>query len=80
VEWIGYCCPGAPAVHPQDDQLQLSDRSFSDELQRQPIQTAVPGPFDEVTARMADTTRVVVPKRSAEQLVQVAARDREAFY
>jgi hypothetical protein len=35
----------------------------------------VPGPLDKVTARMADTTGVIVPRPSAEQLVQEAARD-----
>jgi hypothetical protein len=67
-------------VHPLDDPLQLPSRSFSYELQRRLVQAAVQGPFDEATARVADATGVVVPKRSAEELVQEAARDFEAFY
>jgi hypothetical protein len=80
VERTGYCRPGAATVHPLDDQLQLPHRSFSYELQRRLVQAAVQGPFDEATARVAEATGVMVPKRSAEQLVQEAAQDFEAFY
>jgi hypothetical protein len=80
IERTGYSRPGAAAVHPLDDQLQLPRRSFSYELQRRVVQAAVQGPFDEATTRVADMTGVVVPKRSAEVLVQEAARDFETFY
>jgi hypothetical protein len=80
VERTGYCRAGAATVHPLDDELQLPSRSFSYELQRRLVQAAVQGPFDEATARVAETTGVVVPKRSAEDLVQEAAQDFEAFY
>jgi hypothetical protein len=80
VERTGYCRPGAATVHLLDDQLQLPHRSFSYELQRRLVQAAVQGPFDEATARVVEATGVMIPKRSAEQLVQEAARDFEAFY
>jgi len=37
------------------------------------------GPFDEAVATLAEMTGVVVPKRSAEQVVIDAATDFEAF-
>jgi hypothetical protein len=80
VQRTGYCQAGTATVHPLDTQLQLPHRSFSYELQRRLVQAAVQGPFDEATARVAEATGVVVPKRSAEDLVQEAARDFEAFY
>jgi Flavin-binding monooxygenase-like len=80
VERTGYCRPGAAAVHPLDDYLQLPRRSFSYELHRRLIQAAVQGPFAEATARVAEATGVVIPKRSAEQLVWEAAQDFEPFY
>jgi hypothetical protein len=80
VERTGYCRAGAATVHPLDAQLPLPHRSFAYELQRRLIQATVHGPFDEATARVADATGVVIPKRRAEDLVQEAARDFEAFY
>jgi len=80
VERLGYCCPGAAAVHPLDEQLQLPRRSSSYELQRRLVQAAVQGPFEEAIARVEEATSVVVPKRSAEQLVQEAAQDFAGFY
>jgi hypothetical protein len=80
VERTGYYQAGAATVHPLDVQLQLPHRSFSYELQRRLVQAAVQGPFDEATARVAEAPGVVVPKRSAEALVQETARDFEAFY
>lgn len=80
VERLGYCHPGAPTVHPLDDQLQLPHRSFSYELQRRLIKAAVQGPFQEAIERVEESTGVSVPKRSAEQLVQDAAQAFEAFY
>lgn len=37
-------------------------------------------PFDEATARVAEATGVVIPKRRAEELVHAAACDFDAFY
>lgn len=80
VNRLGYGHPGAPTVHPLDDQLQLPRRSFSYELQRRLMKAAVQGPFQEAIERVAEATGVVVPKRSAEQLVRETAQDVEAFY
>jgi hypothetical protein len=76
---MGYCRPGEVTVHPLDDQLQLPHRSFSYELQRRLVHAAVQGPFDEATARVTEATGVVVPKRSAELMVEDAAADFAAF-
>src|SRR5262244_2937623 len=80
VERTGYGHTGAATVHPLDAQWQLPHRSCSYELQRRLVQAAVQGPFDEATARVAEATGLVIPTRSAEDLVQEAAWDFEAFY
>lgn len=77
---LGYCRPGQASVHPLDAQLQLADRSFSYELQRRVIKAAVQGPFDEAVERVEESTGVLIPKRSAEEMVQQAACDFEMFY
>jgi hypothetical protein len=78
-ERLGYCRAGTIPVHRLDDQLPLPSRSFADALQRRLVQATVQGPFDEATARVAEATGVVIPKRRAEDLVQEAARHFEAF-
>jgi hypothetical protein len=59
----GYCQTGAATIYPLDAQLQLPHRSSSYELQRRLVQAATQGPFAEATARVAEATRVAVPKR-----------------
>ncbi|MEW6746443.1 MAG: ISKra4 family transposase [Planctomycetota bacterium] len=77
---VGYGRPGASSVHPLDAQLQLPARAYSYEVQRRLIKATLQGPFDEARDALADATGVVVPKRSAEQLVIDAAVDFDAFY
>ncbi|MBI4340531.1 MAG: ISKra4 family transposase [Chloroflexi bacterium] len=80
VDRLGYCHPRAVTVHPLDEQLHLPHRSFSSELQRRLVKAAVQGPFQEAVERVEEATGVRVPKRSAQQGVQEAACDFEAFY
>lgn len=77
---LGYCHEEQATVHPLDEQLQLPFRSFSYELQRRVVKAAVQGPFEEAVERVEESTGVLIPKRSVEQIVQEAACDFEMFY
>jgi hypothetical protein len=76
----GYAAPGQASVHPLDEQLQLPERSFTYPLQARLVRHAVQGPFDEAVADVERDTGVRLSKRSAEQVVQEAATDFQAFY
>jgi hypothetical protein len=76
----GYGAPGERTVYPLDQRLQLPARTYSYEYQRRLLRAVVCSPFDEAIAFIAEMTGVVVPKRSAEQLVREAALDFEVFY
>lgn len=75
-----YAAAGRAGVHPLDEQLQLPRRSFSYPLQERLVRHAVQGPFDEALADVERDTGVRLSKRSAEQVVQEAAVDFQAFY
>jgi Uncharacterised protein family (UPF0236) len=75
-----YAAAGRLSIHPLDEQLQLPDRSFSYPLQERLVRHAVQGPFDEAVADVERDTGVRLSKRSAEQVVQEAAIDFQAFY
>jgi hypothetical protein len=77
---MGYGAPGHQAIHPLDRQLRLPGRIYSYECQRRLLRAVVGSPFDEAIALLAEMTGVVVPKRSAEQLVREAAVDFDQFY
>jgi hypothetical protein len=77
---VGYGACHQPSIHPLDASLSLPARTYSYECQRRVVRAAVCGPFDEAVATLAEMTGVVVPKRSAEQVVIDAATDFEAFY
>jgi hypothetical protein len=80
VERTAYAAAGQTSVHPLDEQLQLPERSFSYPLQERLLRHAVQGPFDEALAHVQHDTGVGLSKRSAEQVVQAAAVDFQAFY
>jgi hypothetical protein len=80
VERLGYAATGQTSVHPLDEQLQLPARCFSYPLQERLVRHAVQGPFDEAVANVKQDTGVGLSKRSAEQVVQEAAVDFQAFY
>src|SRR3990172_3670022 len=77
---MAYGSRGQPSLHPLDAQLQLPARRFSYEIQRRLVKSALQGPFDEALEVLADTTGIVVPKRTAEQIVADASADFESFY
>jgi len=76
----GYSTPGRASVHPLDAELQLPARMYSYEVQRRLVKGALQGPFDEALEILADTTGIVAPKRTAEQIVREACVDFERFY
>jgi len=80
VERTAYAAAGQASVCPLDEQLQLPERSFSYPLQERLVHHAVQGPFDEAVADVERDTGVRLSKRSAEQVVQEAAVDFQAFY
>jgi hypothetical protein len=75
-----YAASGQASVHPLDEQLRLPRRCFSYPLQQRLVRHTVQGPFDEAIANVEQDTAVRLSKRSAEQLVQEAAVDFQAFY
>jgi hypothetical protein len=77
---MAYGAPGHEAIHPLDRELRLPGRIYSYECQRRLLRAVVCSPFDEAIALVAEMTGVVVPKRSAEQLVREAAVDFDQFY
>jgi hypothetical protein len=80
VERTAYAATGQTSVHPLDEQLQLPERCFSYPLQERLVRHAVQGPFDEAVDNVKQDTGVGLSKRSAEQVVQEAAADFQAFY
>jgi len=80
IERTAYAAAGHLSVHPLDEQLQLPKRSFSYPLQERLVRHGVQGPFDEAISNVGQDTGVLVSKRSAEQVVQEAAVDFQAFY
>lgn len=79
-ERLGYRARRGESVHPLDEELELPERSFSQEVQRRLAKAAVQGPYDEAVERLEEGTGVKVSKRSAEQVVKDAAADVDAFY
>jgi hypothetical protein len=80
IDRLGYGAKGQASVHPLDEQLQLPKRCFSYPLQERLVRHAVQGPFDEARANVKHDTGQDLSKRSAEQVVQEAAADFQAFY
>jgi hypothetical protein len=80
VERIGYAATAQASVHPLDEQLHLPKRCFSYPLQERLVRFTVQGPFAEAVENVLRDTGVKLSKRSAEQVVQEAAADFEAFY
>jgi hypothetical protein len=80
VKRLGYSAPGWPRLHPADVALQLPRQRYSHPLQRRVAEAVAGAAYVQVVDRIAATTASVVPKRQAEQLVQAAAVDFEAFY
>jgi hypothetical protein len=80
VKRTAYSRRGCRSIHPLDVELQLPGRLYSYEVQRRLTKAAVQGPFDEALEVLADSTGIVLSKRSAEQIVRDASVDFECFY
>ena len=76
----GYGNQGCKSLHPLDAELNLPPEIYSLELQRRVAEEAAKNSFDEVVESIAKTTGGNVPKRQAEEVVQHAAQDFDAFY
>lgn len=59
--------------------MAVAPRSCASELYRRRVHAAGQGPCEEATARVAEATGGVVPKRSAAPMVEDAAADVGAF-
>lgn len=80
VERTAHAGRGLSALHPVDASMNLPVRSYSHEVERQVGMTAARMSFDAALSMLAELTAAGVPKRQAEELVQQAAKDFEAFY
>ncbi len=72
--------PGVPSLHPVDADLNLPPEKYSLPVRRRVAETAARTSFDATVETIERTTGASVPKRQAEQLVQRAAQDFEAYY
>ena len=80
VKRLGFAAPGQARLHPQDAALQLPPQRYSYPLQRLVAKAAAGNAYSQVVDDIASRTAGHVPKRQAEQVVQQAAADFEAFY
>lgn len=70
IQRTGYGGRSKTSIHPKDESLQLPERSFSYRLQKRLVKASVQGPFDEAIKGIKENTSVIVPKRSAEDIVK----------
>jgi hypothetical protein len=76
----GYYSHKIGALHPIDELLQLPRRCYSYEVQRRTVKMAVLGPFDEALEIVRESMGIILPKRSAEEILVDAAVDFDDFY
>lgn len=76
----GYGGRSTPSLHPLDAELNLPPERYSHGVRRRVAAEAAKNSFDEVLAALTSQTGAHVPKRQAEELVQRAAQDFDAFY
>lgn len=76
----GYYSFNHRAIYPIDELLQLPRRSYSYEVQRRAVKMALQGPFDEATEMVRESMGIILPKRSAEEMLIDAAADFDEFY
>jgi hypothetical protein len=77
---LAYHAAEAASIHPLDEQAELPERTFSYEVQRRLVIGMIQGPYDEAVERVHEWTGLTISKRSAEEILQDAARDFDAFY
>src|SRR5713101_6397111 len=76
----GYGGHGIESLHPLDAALNVPPEHYSHGVRHRVAVEAAQTSFDDVVATIVTTTGAHVPKRQAEQLVERAAQDFEAFY
>lgn len=76
----GHTSRGRSALYPVDASLNLPKYRYSLEVERQLALSVARMSFDEALEMMARRTGAHVPKRQAEEAVQRAAQDFEAYY
>ena len=77
---LAYTRPGSSTEFPRDQSLNLPPDLYSLPLREQVAVEATRGSFDQVVERLETAGGARVPKRQAEELVERAARDVDAFY
>ncbi|MEW6620521.1 MAG: hypothetical protein AB1422_14490 [bacterium] len=80
IKRMGYGGRGKESIHPKDEFLQLPQKSFSYELQRQLVKASVQGPFDEAKERIEESTSARISKRSVGDILKEASADFDNFY
>src|SRR5713101_2444198 len=76
----GYGGHGIESLHPLDAALNVPPEHYAHGVRHRVAVEAAQTSFDDVVATIVTTTGAHVPKRQAEQLVERAAQDFEAFY
>ena len=77
---LGYSTHDAETLFPRDAELNLPAGLYSHGVERRVVDEAVKGSFDATVEAVAATTGTTVPKRQAEEIVERAATDFDAFY
>lgn len=77
---IAYRAPGAPNVHPADEQLNLPRGRHSHALARIAAEEVIRGSFAQACAHVKAQTGSKLGKRQCEQLIRAAAADFGIFY
>jgi len=80
VERTGHSGRGLSTLYPVDASLNLPETRYSQEVDRQVAKATARLSFDEALEMVGSLTGAHVPKRQAEEAVQRAARDFDAFY
>lgn len=80
VNRLAYAAPKIGSLHPLDGELNLAKELYSHGVRRLAAEEVVKSSFDEVVESISRSSGARVSKRQAEELVQRAAHDFEAFY
>jgi len=80
IKRVGYGAHGKDSLFPKDGLLNLPQNSYSFGIQRQIVEEAIRGSFEEGIESIKRMLGIIVPKRQAEKIVLLAARHFEAFY
>jgi hypothetical protein len=77
---IAYRAPGAPNVHPADEQLNLPPGKHSHGLAKMAVAAVVGGSFGKACSQVSTRTGSALGKRQCQQLIRAAAADFAGFY